>query len=97
MNTERVDAAELAVTELIANVVRHTPDQYCTVVLRKQRSGLRVEVTDSWPKLPKTVQADELDEGGRGLALLGLVTDAWAAELLPEGEGEGKVVWFEIE
>jgi hypothetical protein len=39
-------------------------------------------------------RAGELDEDGRGPALLGAVTHAWAAE--PAADGTGKTVWFEL-
>lgn len=88
------EVAELGVTELLANVVKHAPDGMCTVLLRRRREGgVRIEVHDSDPTLPRMRQAGEWAEDGRGLALLDLLTDAWAAE----GTGPAaKVVWFEL-
>ncbi|MFJ5153379.1 ATP-binding protein [Streptomyces sp. NPDC088353] len=87
------DSVELAVTELVANVVRHVPDRRCTVLVLRQREGVRVEVTDRSPQLP-AVPSDLSPEaeGGRGLLLVGAVTDKWGVE--PRG-GAGKTVWFE--
>jgi anti-sigma regulatory factor (Ser/Thr protein kinase) len=90
---ELSDAVELAVTELVANVVRHVPDRRCGLRLQRQAAGIRVEVTDDRPELP--VLNPELDtesENGRGLVILEAVTDKWG--LLP-ASGGGKVVWFE--
>nr|WP_079102311.1 ATP-binding protein [Streptomyces sp. TP-A0356] len=87
------DAAELGVTELIANVVRHVPDRRCTLLVLRQTTGVRVEVTDGSRQLPSVPSglADDA-ESGRGLALLGAVVDKWGVEPGPAG---GKTVWFE--
>ena len=93
---ELADAAELAVTELVANVVKHVPDRRCTIVILRQREqdGVRVEVSDSSLVLPKPCEPEEFAETGRGLGLVALVSNAWDAEPLPDGLG--KAVWFEL-
>ncbi|QKW10956.1 ATP-binding protein [Streptomyces sp. NA04227] len=98
-------AAELALTELLANVVRHVPDRLCALWFRRHGEGVRVEVTDGSPELPQVRAAGPLDEGGRGLRLVEAVTDRWGVEPCGFGEqaywglGEegkpGKTVWFE--
>src|SRR4051812_38001540 len=78
---ELADAVQLAVTELVTNVVRHVPDRRCALVLLRQREGVRVEVTDGCPRLPWTT--DDLApeaEGGRGLLLLDAVVGKWGVE-----------------
>ncbi len=88
------DAAELALTELIANVVRHVPGRRCqTLIFLLPDGRVRVEVADASPRLPRAVVGDALDEGGRGLSLVDAVTDAWGVEVRPGGGG--KTVWFE--
>ncbi|MFG3530673.1 ATP-binding protein [Streptomyces sp. NPDC047917] len=88
------DAAELALTELIANVVRHVPGRRCqTFIFLLAAGGVRVEVADACPDVPRMVVRDELDEGGRGLVLVDAVTDRWGVE--PRPDGRGKTVWFE--
>nr|WP_239158060.1 ATP-binding protein [Streptomyces sp. SID13726] len=90
---ELSEAAELGVTELVANVVRHVPDRRCVVVLLRLPGGIRVEVGDDHPQLP--LMASELSlesEGGRGLALLDAVVDKWG---VGRRSGGGKTVWFE--
>lgn len=88
------DAAELALTELVANVVRHVPGRRCqTLIILLPGRGVRVEISDASPRLPRTVAGDVLDEGGRGLLLVEAVTDGWGVEL--RGDGRGKTVWFE--
>ncbi|MBT2488892.1 ATP-binding protein [Streptomyces sp. ISL-96] len=87
------DAAELALTELIANVVRHVPSRRCRTCILLQPGGVRVEVADDCPHLPAPAARDELAEGGRGLLLVDAVTDRWGVE--PHPGGGGKTVWFE--
>ncbi|MFH9015165.1 ATP-binding protein [Streptomyces sp. NPDC017943] len=90
---ELSDAVELGVTELLANVVRHVPDRRCALLLLRQRTGVRVEVTDGSAELPRTpASLDEDSEGGRGLLLLEATADKWGVSLWADG---GKTVWFE--
>ncbi|CCB73961.1 Predicted protein [Streptantibioticus cattleyicolor NRRL 8057 = DSM 46488] len=91
---ELICAAELAVTEVVGNAVRHAPDGPCRVRVARLPGGVRVEVADGSPQLPRARVAGPLDEGGRGLALLGAVTREWGAE--PDPDGGGKTVWFEL-
>ncbi|MFJ3324759.1 ATP-binding protein [Streptomyces griseus] len=90
-----VDAAELALTELIANVVQHVPDRRGqTLIFRLPRGeGVRVEVADSSPVMPLAITGDPLDDGGRGLVLVNAVTDNWG--IIKRWDGGGKTVWFE--
>lgn len=89
---ELTDAVELAVTELVTNVVRHVPDRRCTVLVLRRLSGVRVEVTDGSPRLPALPAGLSLEaEGGRGLLLVDAVTERWGVDPLPTG----KTVWFE--
>jgi anti-sigma regulatory factor (Ser/Thr protein kinase) len=46
------EAAGLAVTELLANVIKHVPGASCTVVLLAEEGKLRVEVGDASPVVP---------------------------------------------
>lgn len=89
------DAAELALTELIANVVRHVPDRRGRTFIYRlpHHEGVRVEVADSSPVVPLAIERDPLDEGGRGLLLVNAVTDKWGIE--KRWDGSGKTVWFE--
>ncbi|KPI32150.1 hypothetical protein OV320_2326 [Actinobacteria bacterium OV320] len=87
------DTVELALTELIANVIRHVPDNHCTVLLLKQQTGVRAEVTDAYGELlPTPTKSDPESEGGRGLFLLDAFVDKWGVS---PTAGGGKTVWFE--
>lgn len=89
---ELADSVELAVTELVANVVRHVPDRRCALLVLRQTAGVRVEVTDGSPQVPLT--PDELSpeaEGGRGLVLLDAVVDKWGVGVGARGRQDGLV------
>ncbi|MFJ7272510.1 ATP-binding protein [Streptomyces sp. NPDC099050] len=88
-------AAELALTELVANVVRHVPGRGCVVLILRRPDGLRVEVSDGCPSPPRPAAPDagELSEGGRGLLLVEAVTDRWGTD----ANSTGKTVWFECD
>ncbi|MFE5712517.1 ATP-binding protein [Streptomyces sp. NPDC056501] len=87
------DAGALALTELVANVVRHVPGRRCSVLMLREPYGLRVEVADAVPGAVIAKLAGPLEESGRGLALVEAVTDRWGVD---ETAG-GKTVWFECD
>lgn len=91
-----LDPALLGVTELLANVYRHAgPDKRCTVELTLDEGLLTVSVSDHDPRPPRTgPRPDTLETGGRGLALIEALTDAWGTR--PAEDGAGKVVWFAL-
>ncbi|MFC8423110.1 ATP-binding protein [Streptomyces sp. NPDC057236] len=90
---EVTDAAELALTELVANVVRHVPGRRCRLCFLLQPGGVRVEVSDDCPELPAPAVGGGLGESGRGLVIVDAVTDRWGVAVRPDGRG--KTVWFE--
>ncbi len=90
-----LDPALLGVTELVANVYRHAePDKRCVVELALDAGLLTVSVSDHDPRPPRTGQADALDTGGRGLAMIEALTDDWGTR--PADHGAGKTVWFAL-
>ncbi|MEU7578498.1 ATP-binding protein [Streptomyces sp. NPDC041068] len=89
------DCAELALTELVTNVVRHVPDRRCELLILRRPQGLRVEVGDRCPRLPTGSAAGELAEGGRGLLIVAAVTDRFG--FAPLRDGRGKTAWFECD
>ncbi|MFJ3100534.1 ATP-binding protein [Streptomyces sp. NPDC086835] len=90
---ELTESVELAVTELLANVVRHVPGGRCGLLILRHPQGVRVEVSDGCAQLPVPQQAGAEDESGRGLALLEAVVDKWGVD---SRGGTGKTVWFEV-
>ncbi|MFG2480465.1 ATP-binding protein [Streptomyces fagopyri] len=85
------DTAELLVSELVTNALRHTRGPL-RLNLYARGSHLRCEVedTDSTGPVRRFVDADA--EGGRGTELLDLLTEAWGST----PTATGKTMWFEI-
>ncbi|WP_432830480.1 ATP-binding protein [Dactylosporangium sp. CA-092794] len=91
---ERIrDVAELVVTELVSNVLRHARTDMEVGVARERRL-LHVSVRDHGPGVPRLGGADDAEEGplredGRGLLVVSALTYAWGCIPVPDG----KVVW----
>ncbi|MFH7336435.1 ATP-binding protein [Streptomyces sp. KHY 26] len=87
------DEAEVVITELATNVVKHVGEGVsATLVLEWKIDRLRVELHDRCPALPSPRGADCYEECGRGLHLVaGLAVDwGWARTTA------GKMVWCEV-
>jgi anti-sigma regulatory factor (Ser/Thr protein kinase) len=88
-----VGEAELAVTELATNVIKHVGEgTAATLVLEEGDELLRVEVHDRSREVPVDAPADLVAERGRGLRLLSALSLNWGTLLTPTG----KAVWCEI-
>jgi anti-sigma regulatory factor (Ser/Thr protein kinase) len=93
---DRVEDAELLVTELIANAVQHANGPV-DLNIAGGPNLLRVEVTDTNPQHPSLINQPRIDdEGGRGLCLVSTIADAWGSESIGQGLNPGKTVWFEL-
>ncbi|MEV8550860.1 ATP-binding protein [Streptomyces glaucescens] len=82
----------LLVSELVGNAVRHTGALVFHLRMRRLRGRIRVEVRDPSRGLPCLMPVQELDVSGRGLFLVGKLSDRWGVDLLPRG----KTTWFEM-
>jgi anti-sigma regulatory factor (Ser/Thr protein kinase) len=82
----------VVVSELVTNAVRHTT---APIHLTVQTSvdGVRLEVSDLAPRLPGPPVLDPQAEGGRGLAIVAGLADAWGIDPIA---GDGKIVWAEL-
>ena len=87
-----VDDAELAVAELVTNVVIHARTPMVVRVTRAG-AGARVEISDGSPVLPSPGLLSGTAVSGRGLILVDALSARWGADPEPAG---GKTVWFEI-
>ncbi len=89
-----VEAAQICVSELVANVITHvglgTPT---TMSVDMNGTFLRIAVSDpDCRALPTLLSAATTAESGRGLALVAAVTDRWG--VIPTERG--KTTWCEI-
>ncbi|WP_405614367.1 ATP-binding protein [Streptomyces sp. NBC_00076] len=88
-----VDEAELLVTELATNVVKHVGEgASATLILEWRGERLRLEVHDKSPVSPSLRAPDCDRECGRGLHLLASLAVDWGTVLT----AVGKAVWCEI-
>ncbi|MFD7701726.1 ATP-binding protein [Streptomyces caelestis] len=85
-----VPTAELLVSELVSNALRHASGPLRLTLERV--SGLRCLVSDGSADLPRPADAGPEDECGRGLLLVDMLAARWGCE----GGPEGKSVWFEL-
>ncbi|MET8078606.1 SpoIIE family protein phosphatase [Streptomyces sp. NPDC005303] len=85
------DGAELMVSELVTNAVRHSHSR--PVQLRLVRGDtLLCEVDDDDHDLPNLLSAGPTDERGRGLRVVSTLAREWGASRTKAG----KTVWFEL-
>ncbi|MER6787708.1 SpoIIE family protein phosphatase [Streptomyces sp. NPDC000658] len=85
------DTAELMVSELVTNAVRHSRRR--PVALRLVRGDtLLCEVEDDDHELPNLLSAGPGDEAGRGLRVVSALAREWGASRT----ADGKSVWFEL-
>ncbi|WP_253194662.1 SpoIIE family protein phosphatase [Streptomyces sp. MP131-18] len=84
------DAAELLVSELVTNAVRHAHGP--VEVRMVHGTSLLIEVTDPVPDPPRERAPGLEDEGGRGLPLVARESRRWGTRTEPVG----KTVWFEL-
>ncbi|MGW7539741.1 ATP-binding protein [Streptomyces sp. NPDC054770] len=85
------DTAELLVSELVTNALRHTRGPL-RLNLQLRDSRLLCEVEDTESAGPARSTADPDAENGRGIELLDLLADAWGSVRTPTG----KTMWFEL-
>ncbi|MEW2400690.1 SpoIIE family protein phosphatase [Streptomyces sp. NPDC046862] len=80
---------ELVVSELVTNAIRHADAPIRLRLIQDQ--CLICEVADGSNSAPHPRRARSLDEGGRGLLLVGQLTDRWGTRQTPTG----KIIWTE--
>ncbi|AKN73503.1 PAS/PAC sensor protein [Streptomyces sp. PBH53] len=87
---QAVETAELLVSEVVTNAVRHAASD--RIGLRIVRTdALLFEVTDDEPALPAMLNAGPYDDAGRGLRVVSRLAREWGAS----ATGHRKTVWFE--
>lgn len=87
---DAVEAAELMVSELVTNAVKHSRCHH--IGLRLVRTGaLLCEVSDDEPAPATLLDAACHDESGRGLLVVSSLAREWGTSTT----AHGKTVWFE--
>lgn len=85
--------AELLITELATNVVKHVGESAAaTLVLECRGARLRLEVHDKSREMPSARVADCGEECGRGLHLIAAMAADWGTALTAAGQA----VWCEL-
>jgi anti-sigma regulatory factor (Ser/Thr protein kinase) len=84
--------AEMIVTELVSNAVRHGPGGPVEIAIQAGGSGMRGEVADPGPGIHhyELHRRRATEEGGRGLFLVDALSDSWGLS------ADSSRVWFEV-
>ncbi|MFI0788822.1 ATP-binding protein [Streptomyces lydicus] len=91
------DDVELVVSEVFTNAVRHTDSEKIGCEVALVGAHIRIEITDEGGPGASAphVQPGSVDkECGRGLFLVGALSDGWGSR--PTGNGRGRVVWADL-
>ncbi len=87
---ELVFTAEVIVSELVTNAIRHASGPIQLRLIRQ--AALICEVADSSSTSPRLRHARTTDEGGRGLFLVAQLSRRWGTRYTPDG----KIIWAEL-
>lgn len=87
------DVAALLVSELVTNAIVHGHSDVRLRVAMLDET-IRVEVNDLSRQAPQLLDSNPTEPGGYGLPLVDELADQWGYELV---NGDGKLVWFELE
>jgi serine phosphatase RsbU (regulator of sigma subunit) len=85
-----LDTAELLVSELVTNAIRHAAGSVGLRLLHGQ--ALVCEVADRSPLAPLLRSPDALDVAGRGVQLVNMLAQRWGTRTV----AGGKIVWCEL-
>lgn len=87
------DAAMLCVTELVANVARHTECSSCVVKVLDEPGDVLIEVIDEAPETPIVRNTPPMADHGRGLQIVDALAGEWGIKAL---QPAGKAVWLRL-
>ncbi|MGW0080538.1 ATP-binding protein [Streptomyces sp. NPDC003393] len=95
-----VDTAELLAAELVSNAVRHTKGPAALRIRRTRQGVVWIGAWDTDPAPPDPPrpleQVGEVEEEGRGLALVTACADHWGWRPSTRFGDHGKYVWCEL-
>ena len=86
-----IDDAQLVVSELATNAIRHAGSAF-SVTTRVGESSVRISLHDASSAEPRLRDEGPRAISGRGLTLIAALAAGWGAELT----SEGKTVWAEL-
>ena len=90
---EGLDDAQLLVSELCSNVIRHAGTaMVVTACWAPDERMVRVNVHDGSSRMPLATAPSDLASSGRGLRIVGRVARRWGSHR----SAFGKTVWFEL-
>ena len=92
MPKDVVEAAELMVSELATNCVRHTESGFL-LTIDNVGGEVRIEATDAGRGEPTMRSPRVTDPTGRGLQIIDMLATTWG---VLQRSGSGKTVWFTI-
>lgn len=87
---ETIEVAELMVSELATNCIRHAGTGFELLVCAGEE--IRVEVSDSGEGTPRVLTPRPTDPSGRGLRIVEGLSRRWGISERPQG----KTVWFTL-
>lgn len=87
------DVAALLMSEMCANAVLHARSSFLAGVEPLGAGRFKLAVADVDPFLPQPVAPEPLAVGGRGMAMVDMLSSRWGAT----SWGDGKVVWAEVD
>lgn len=90
-HAQLVPTVELLVSELATNAVRYADGERFLVEF-DANAHVIVAVCDANPAKPQPRSSGATDTGGRGLVIVGSLSERWGAEV----RREGKCVWFQL-
>lgn len=95
--TQVVDEAEIVVSELLGNSVRHAaalPDGRIRVHWQVKAGVVEIDVTDGGgPTMPKLSTNSPYASSGRGLRIVRALAHEWGVE---DEDGHGRTVWVTL-
>lgn len=96
ISRETCDNAVLVTSELVTNALTHTESDLIVCRLRAAGERLHIEVEDQnrGHTLPACRQPKPDDQGGRGLLLVGVLSNDWGVRDAPHRSG--RIVWAEL-
>jgi anti-sigma regulatory factor (Ser/Thr protein kinase) len=95
---EDSEIAQLLVSEVVTNAVRHVPHgRALEVRVTADATSIKIAVGDDSVLRPVMRVSGDDDESGRGMHLVAALATQWGvADDGPFGRRDGKQVWFEL-